>query len=144
MSVFDPACLEVDLDMIQAQVLASATRSRSVVPELERPLRRVGEALFEAVFQAPARVLFLSSRNEVEGAGGRLRIALRLRPPELARLPWELLFSDHYGGYLCRRSPTVRYVDMAEPMRPLTVTSPLRVSGDDRAAGGPGRSRRRY
>jgi hypothetical protein len=126
---FRPACLEVDLDMMQAQVLASATRRRSVAPELERPLRRVGEALFETVFRAPARALFSSSRNQVEGAGGRLRIALRLRPPELARLPWELLFSDHYGGYLCRRSPMVRYVDMAEPVRPLTVIPPLRVLG---------------
>ena len=126
---FDPACLDVDLDMMQAQVLASAARSRSVAPELERPLRRVGEALFETVFQAPTRALFLSSRDDVEGAGGRLRIALRLRPPELAALPWELLYSGHNGGYLCRRSPMVRYVDVAEPVRPMTMIPPLRVLG---------------
>ena len=126
----DPARLGVDLDMLQARVLASATTSRSMrVPELERPLREVGQALFEAVFQASAGALFLSSRNEVERAGGRLRIVLRLHPPELAVLPWELLFSDHYGGYLCRRSPMVRYVDAPEPVRPLTVTPPLRVLG---------------
>ena len=126
----DPALLGVDLDMLQAQVLASATTSRSMrVPELERPLREVGQALFDAVFQASAGALFLSSRNEVERAEGRLRIVLRLRPPELAVLPWELLFSDHYGGYLCRRSPMVRYVDAPEPVRPLTVTPPLRVLG---------------
>ena len=126
----DPAHLGVDLDMLQAHVLASATTSRSMrVPELERPLREVGQALFDAVFQASAGALFLSSRNEVERAGGRLRIVLRLHPPELAVLPWELLFSDHYGGYLCRRSPMVRYVDAPEPVRPLTVTPPLRVLG---------------
>jgi CHAT domain-containing protein len=126
----DPARLGVDLDMLQAQVLASAATSRSMrVPELERPLREVGQALFDAVFQASAGALFLSSRNEVEGAGGRLRIVLRLHPPELAVLPWELLFSDHYGGYLCRRSPMVRYVDAPEPVRPLTVSPPLRVLG---------------
>ena len=126
----DPACLGVDLDTLQARVLASATTSRSMrVPELERPLREVGQALFGAVFQASAGALFLSSRNEVERAGGRLRIVLRLHPPELAVLPWELLFSDHYGGYLCRRSSMVRYVDAPEPVRPLTVTPPLRVLG---------------
>jgi WD40 repeat protein len=126
----DPARLGVDLDVLQAQVLASAATSRSMrVPELERPLREVGQALFDAVFQASAGALFLSSRNEVEGAGGRLRIVLRLHPPELAVLPWELLFSDHYGGYLCRRSPMVRYVDAPEPVRPLTVSPPLRVLG---------------
>jgi Tol biopolymer transport system component len=126
----DPARLGVDLDTLQAQVLASAATSRSMrVPELERPLREVGQTLFEAVFQASAGALFLSSRNEVERAGGRLRIVLRLHPPELAVLPWELLFSGHYGGYLCRRSPMVRYVDAPEPVRPLTVTPPLRVLG---------------
>jgi hypothetical protein len=71
----------------------------------------------------------LSSRNEAERAGGRLRIVLRLHPPELAVLPWELLFSDHLGGYLCRRSPMVRYVDAPEPVRPLTAPPPLRVLG---------------
>jgi sugar lactone lactonase YvrE len=125
-----PADLGVDLDVLQAQVLASAATSRSLwVPELERPLLKVGQALFEAVFQAPVGALFLSSRNEVERAGGRLSIVLRLQPPELAVLPWELMFSDHYGGYLCRRSPMVRYVDAPEPVRPLTVTPPLRVLG---------------
>ena len=126
----DPARLGVDLDTLQARVLASAATSRSMrVPELEQPLREVGQALFGAVFQASAGALFLSSRNEVERAGGRLRIVLRLHPPELAVLPWELLFSEHYGGYLCRRSSMVRYVDAAEPVRPLTVTPPLRVLG---------------
>jgi WD40 repeat protein len=126
----DPARLGVDLDTLQAHVLASAVTSRSMrVPELERPLREVGQALFEAVFDASSEALFLSSRNEVERAGGRLRIVLRLHPPELAVLPWELLFSDHYGGYLCRRSQMVRYVDAPEPVRPLTVTGPLRVLG---------------
>jgi hypothetical protein len=69
----DPACLGVDQDTLQAQVLASATTSccRSMrVPELERPLRQVGQALFEVVFQASAGALFLSSCNEVERAGG--------------------------------------------------------------------------
>ena len=126
----DPDRLGVDLDTLQAQVLASATTSRSMrVPELERPLRQVGQALFEAVFKASIGALFLSSRNEVERAGGRLRIVLRLHPPELAVLPWELLFSDHYGGYLCRRSPMVRYVDAPEPVRPLRTPPPLRVLG---------------
>ena len=126
----DPARLGVDLDTLQAHVLASAVATRSMrVPELERPLREVGQALFEAVFQASTGALFLSSRNEVERAGGRLRIVLRLHPPELAVLPWELLFSSNYGGYLCRRSQMVRYVDAPEPVGRLTVTPPLRVLG---------------
>ena len=125
----DPDALGVDLDTLQARVLASAVTSRAMVPELEQPLRRLGETLFGVVFQPSVGALFLSSRNEVERTGGRLRIVLRLHPPELAMLPWELLFSDHYGGYLCRRSPMVRYVDAPEPSRPLTSIPPLRILG---------------
>ena len=127
---FDPAHLGMDLETLQARLLASATESRAVVQELERSLRQVGQALFDSVFQASAVALLLSSRNEVERADGRLRIVLRLRPPELAVLPWELMFSDDYGGYLCRRSRVVRYIDVPEQVRPLTtVTPPLRVLG---------------
>jgi hypothetical protein len=60
----DPAYLAVDLETLQARVLASATTSRSMkVPELERPLREVGQALFEAVFQASAGALFLYAQG---------------------------------------------------------------------------------
>jgi thioredoxin len=124
---FDPVSLDINLDTLQAQVLATALKSRSLVPELERPIRRIGRELFELIFPAPVRALFLSSRNEAERSGNRLRIVLRLRPPELAILPWELLFSDDYGGYLCRRSPMIRYVDVPEPVRPLEVSAPLRL-----------------
>src|SRR5258707_889707 len=78
---------------------------------------------------AGARGCLFSIRVRRARAGGRLRIVLRLHPPELAVLPWKLLFSEHYGGYLCRRSSMVRYVDAPEPVRPLTVTPLLRVLG---------------
>ena len=108
----DPARIGVDLDTLQAHVLASAATSRSMrVPELERPLREVGQALFEAVFHASAGALFLSSRNEVERAGGRLRIVLRAAPPGTGGLAvgavvqrplWRLLVSTQPDGALCR------------------------------------------
>ena len=87
---------------------------------------------------------FLSSRNEVERAGGRLRILLRLRPAELAMLPWELLFSDRYGGYLWRRSPMVRYVEVPEPVQAADGQSaPLRMLGMTALPGELGRFGRR-
>ena len=85
----DPARLGADLDTLQAQVLASATTSRSArVPELERPLRQVGQALFGAVFQASAGALFLSSRNEVERA-------------VVQRALWRLPVPAQLDGALC-------------------------------------------
>jgi len=129
--VLDPAELVGDLHALQTSVLASAARVRLLRPVmsgLEPPLRQVGTALFEAVLSGKAGALLLASRNEVERRGEQLRVVLRL-PPELAVLPWELLFDPHHGGYVCRRSALVRYVDVPEPVRPLAVDPPLRVLG---------------
>ena len=127
----DPATLVTDLQQLRANVLASAARFRGVgtlMSELELPLRRVGVALYDAVFGGGVAALFLASRNEVERRDDQLRLVLRL-PAELAMLPWELLFSQEHGGYLCRRNTLVRYVDVPEPVRPLQVDLPLRVLG---------------
>jgi hypothetical protein len=54
----DPNRLGVDLGMLQAQVLASATTSRTTsVPELERPLRQVGQALYPGIAGKSHRTL---------------------------------------------------------------------------------------
>ena len=41
-------------------------------------------------------------------------MVLRIDAPELAHLPWELLFDEALGGYLGLREPLVRYVEMLE------------------------------
>src|ERR1700761_3788403 len=66
---FDPAALDINLDTLQAQVLSTALKSRSLVPELERPIRQIGRKLFELIFSASVWALFLSSRNEAERSG---------------------------------------------------------------------------
>ena len=141
----DPARLGLDLEMLQARVLASATTSRSMrVPELERPLRQVGQALFEAVFQPSVGALFLSSRNEVEREGSGLRIVLRTAPSRtggfavgaaVQRPPRRLPVPPQPDGALRRRA-------RAGP--PADGDPAAAGAGDDRSAGGPGRSGRRY
>lgn len=117
------------LPSLQAAVLGSASRSRSVGTELEAPARQVGGMLFEAVFQSSVQALYLSSRQKAREHGQRLRMVLRVRSPELAALPWELLHDAKFGGYLCLHHPIIRYVEILEPVSPLHVQPPLRILG---------------
>jgi hypothetical protein len=60
-----------------------------------------------------------------------LRIKLRIRSPELANLPWEFMYDSREGVFLSRSTnrPIVRYPEIAEAARPLSVSLPLRILG---------------
>ncbi|EST35416.1 CHAT domain-containing WD40 repeat protein [Streptomyces roseochromogenus] len=123
-----PALLE-RLPSLQAAVLGSAARSRGAGTALEAPARQVGGILYDAVFQNAIKALYLSSRQKAQEHGQRLRMVLRVRSPELAALPWELLHDAKLGGYLCLHHPIIRYVEILEPVSPLRVVPPLRILG---------------
>ncbi|MFI2203566.1 CHAT domain-containing protein [Streptomyces sp. NPDC020192] len=132
----DRALAEIDalgllerLPSLQAAVLGSAVRSRGVETELETPVRQVGSMLYDAVFQSAIKALYLSSRQKAQERGQRLRMVLRVRAPDLAALPWELLHDAKLGGYLCLHHPIIRYVEILEPVSPLRVVPPLRILG---------------
>ena len=97
-------------------------------PSLRRSI--LGERLFDAVFTgAVAECLHRSVAHAVEN-NMLLRIRLRLSDcPDLANLPWELLYdsSDDWFLALSDRTPVVRYLQLPDPPRPLHVTLPLRV-----------------
>jgi hypothetical protein len=62
--------------------------------------------------------------------GTRLRVVLRLAAPELAALPWEMLFDPETETYLCRHEPLVRrHVPTPYTPDPLEVRDPLRILG---------------
>src|SRR4029453_9198468 len=68
------------------------------------------------------------SRTEARGRG--LRIRLRFSDAhELWNMPWELLYDSQEHRLLCQLDtpPGVRYVDMAQPVEPLTVSGPIRM-----------------
>ncbi|MFD0382156.1 hypothetical protein ACFQ2B_06120 [Streptomyces stramineus] len=125
----DTYALSARLDELQSAVLASSVTSRAAALGLEVPVRQVGSQLFDAVFGGRVRDLFLSSRQRAADHGEELRVVLRIRAPELAVLPWELLYDEGLGGYLCLRESLVRYVDMPEPVTPLHADPPLRILG---------------
>lgn len=91
----------------------------------QEELQSVGEALFDALF--PPRIFKLWSQS-VGGLADEIgmRIRLRVRPPELMILPWELIFEEEYLG-LRLRFPIVRYLDLPDPPKSFGVRPPLRV-----------------
>ncbi|MCZ2526253.1 CHAT domain-containing protein [Streptomyces sp. HB2AG] len=132
----DSTSTELDADeilqsmpILQASVLGSAVRSRAAQTELERPAREVGKKLFDAVFRNSIPGLYLSSRQKAEEQDEVLRLVFRIRSPELAALPWELLHNPKMGGYLSLSQPLVRHVEVLEPVAPLRVAPPLHILG---------------
>jgi hypothetical protein len=91
----------------------------------EHEMKVVGKALFDALFPTPILKLWARAAGSLEEQNG-LRIRLHIEPPELSVLPWELLFDEEYVA-LRLRYPIVRYLDLADPPRPLVVRLPLRL-----------------
>jgi CHAT domain/Restriction endonuclease len=116
------------LPVLEATVLASAVLRRSV-PVAEQPVREVGRLLFQALFTGPVYGMYRASLAVVQERGTRLRLVLRLAAPELAALPWEMLFDPETDTYLCRQEPLVRHVSAPYTPDPLEVCLPLRILG---------------
>lgn len=92
--------------------------------------RELGGRLFEAVFHEDVSSCLRSSIDEASRQGKGLRIRLRLSDaPQLANLPWEYLYNSRQRKFvsLSIETPIVRYVELPERIKPLTVTPPLHV-----------------
>lgn len=105
-------------------------RMRRGISAANDAAREFGNKLFETVFTGELGTIFEKSLEVTRNAGNRLRIRLRLgETPELADLPWEYLYQSRRKKFLAfsDSSPVVRYFDLLETEKPLTVTPPLRV-----------------
>jgi hypothetical protein len=92
--------------------------------------RAFGGRLFEAAFNGEVRSCLRSSLDEAQRQDAGLRIRLHLADtPELNDLPWEFLLHPRLDRFfaLSAETPLVRYLDLPERIRPLTVAPPLEV-----------------
>jgi Tfp pilus assembly protein PilF len=98
--------------------------------------KRFGEKLYAALFSADVRSALQSSLDQARrnGEAGRGRVGVRVRlrlseVPELSGVPWEYIYNPGLNRFLAlsTETPLVRYLDMPERIRPLTVVAPLRV-----------------
>jgi hypothetical protein len=95
-----------------------------------RNVEDFGARLFDTVFDGDVRACLRSSIDEASRHDAGLRIRLRLGDvPELIDLPWEYLYNQSLNRFIARQleTPLVRYMDLPEPIRPLTVHPPVRV-----------------
>jgi len=86
-----------------------------------------GGRLFQAVFSGDVRGCLRSSLDEASRQEAGLRVRLRLAgAPELVDVPWEYLYNPALNRFLILsvETPLVRYLDLPERIRPLTVTPP--------------------
>lgn len=90
-------------------------------------LSEFGDQLFRTVFQADVKARYDESLGRV-GEQGTLRLHLRIEAPELAVLPWELLYDRERKKYLALSDvEIIRYLSVPQPIRPLQVNLPFRV-----------------
>lgn len=93
-------------------------------------LVQFGSRLYELLLTDKVEALFQQSYGAVmsrEDWG--LRIRLRIQSPEVAILPWELLYSPMAECFLgtMTRCPIMRYLDLHKPLRKLETPLPLRI-----------------
>jgi hypothetical protein len=131
------ATVELDADSLLAQrgglqqaVLASSVPSRRVLPQTEQPVREAGQVLFAGLLgtgEVAGRYRAAAAMAALHGE--RLRVVLRIGTPALAGLPWEAMYDQAAGAYVCRQDQLVRHVPIASVPTPLQVRPPLRILG---------------
>src|ERR1022692_2855521 len=126
---FDERALERQLHALEFALMRSAATLRRLVPAEEQPVAEFGRQLFDFLFPAVIREHLSAVRARTAHDGVPFQLRLRIRPPELAALPWEFLYDPGRDEYLSLSTPLVRYLEVLEPLRPLTVAAPIRVLG---------------
>ncbi len=121
--------LDHQLAVINEAVLASSAVARRGATGDEQPVQQLGRRLFDALVTDDIHALYVTSVQRAREDGAVLRLVLRIRPPELARLPWEFMFDPGRQDYLGLSLPLVRYPQVLAPRQPLQVAAPLRILG---------------
>ncbi|MEX5271547.1 CHAT domain-containing protein [Kocuria sabuli] len=114
---------------LEANILSTAVSSRRIMPSAEKKVQDVGHRLFEALFSKSLYAAYKASQA-LQPEGQQLRVVLRLDAPELAALPWEMLYDKDAGTYLCRTQPLIRRLPVPEyHSKTLKIKGPLRILG---------------
>ena len=128
---FDAWELKDRLQALEIALLRSGgTRRRIASPE-ENTVQDFGRGLFESLLVGDVRTRYEMSLSEARRQGKGLRLKLRIQASELAALPWEFLYDAERDRYpsLSSNTPLVRYLDLPQPVEPLSVSPPLKVLG---------------
>lgn len=91
--------------------------------------RAFGQRLFQALFDEERARLYRESLQQAAILGAGLRIMLSIAPPQLAALPWEFLYDQDIGDFVClsTRTPLTRFLRLPAPLRAPAIAPPLRI-----------------
>jgi hypothetical protein len=128
---FDELALENRLLVLQNALLRSGGTRRRLLSREEQTVQDFGKDLFNALVDGEVRSRFDVSLSEARQQGKGLRVKLRFQAPDLAALPWEFLYDQRRGEYLSlsKNTPTIRYLELPQPIPRLKVMPPLRILG---------------
>lgn len=92
-------------------------------------LQYVGARLFDSLFQGDLLRLYIHLREQIRPTETRLRIRLKIDPPNVARLPWECLYDTRSAVFLGSSPDTtlVRFLEQEKEPPSLPLEPPLRV-----------------
>jgi hypothetical protein len=127
---FTPPFSPLELENFMLKVSRGRARTRGVNRPESAALKAFGGKLYGAVFQDELRDLWQRSLSLTRAQQVGLRLRLRLADtPELAEVPWEFLYDPRHNRFLVQslRTPLVRYLDLPDPPRLLSVDGPLRL-----------------
>ncbi len=89
-----------------------------------------GSQIYNSLFTGDIAALFEQCMGRIGGKEGQgVRVRLRIEAPEIAVLPWELLYWPRKECFLgtSMQCPLVRYLEIFEPIQALKIKPPLRM-----------------
>jgi hypothetical protein len=95
----------------------------------EWAVRDFGTRLFQFLFQGDVARHLATARKQADDDDTALKICLRILPPDLAALPWELLYDPGRNNFLSLTTSIVRDVAIPDAPTPRALPAPLRVLG---------------
>ncbi|TVP44549.1 MAG: CHAT domain-containing protein, partial [Gemmatimonadales bacterium] len=128
---FDELALESRLQALEIALLRASGTRRDIRFKEEESVEDFGKALFDMMLGGEIRDLYRRSRQAAVEEGRGLRLRLRVEAPELASLPWEYMFDEGEGDFVClsAETPVIRYMALDRPPPPLSIEPPIRVLG---------------
>src|SRR5262245_53150121 len=111
-----------------ASILSMAEVFERSIDEFE--LASLGTQLFESLLGGSLGVLFNTVLGPILMEGdSALRVRLRIEPPELAVIPWELAFDPLRSRFIAAYPKILlsRFLGILEPVRPLEVKGAIHL-----------------
>ena len=121
---------DLELENLVLKIGRFTGRTRRIEAPPVIAAKEAGARLFSAVFAGAVGECLRRSQDRAMDEQAALRIRLRLSDcPELADLPWELLYDSSEDSFLALSSstPVVRHIQLPARTRPISVTLPLKI-----------------